>query len=90
MCGHNPILSAGPIMKAAPNAYFAEGMIVFGSPGKGGIAAKGFVLQPPDLRGGSVAYVNAYQDKIRNFLGNLGPGCARSSNGPATATTSRN
>jgi len=61
-------------MKGAPNAYFAEGMIVFGSPGKGGLAAKGFILQPPDLRGSSISYANAYQDKIRNFLGNLGPG----------------
>ena len=61
-------------MKGAPNGYFAEGLIVFGSPGKGGLAAKGFVLQPPDLRGGSVAYVNGYQDKIRSFLAALGPG----------------
>jgi len=61
-------------MKGAPNGYFAEGLIVFGSPDKGGVAAKGFILQPPDLRGGSVAYLNSYQDKIRGFLASLGPG----------------
>ena len=77
-------------MKGAPNAYFAEGMIVFGSPGKGGSAAKGFILQPPDLRGSSISYANAYQDKIRNFLGNLGPGMRAQLQWTwTTATTSR-
>jgi len=48
--------------------------MIFGSPEKGGSAAKGFVLQPPDLRGGSVAHLNGYQDKIRSLLANLGEG----------------
>jgi len=61
-------------MKGAPNGYFAEGLILFGSPEKGGLAAKGFVLQPPDLRGGSIAHLNGYQDKIRTLLANLGEG----------------
>ena len=55
-----------------PNGFFAEGMILFGSLHKGGTAAKGFVLQPPDLRGASVATLNGYQDKIRSLLANLG------------------
>jgi hypothetical protein len=61
-------------MKGAPNGHFAEGLILFGSPEKGGSAAKGYVLQPPDLRGASVAYLNAYQDRIRGFLANLSTG----------------
>ena len=58
----------------APNGYFAEGLILFGALQKGGVAAKGYVLQPPDLRGGSTAHLNAYQDKIRSLLANLGEG----------------
>ncbi len=61
-------------MKAAPNGHFTDGMIVFGALEKGGSAARGYVLQPPDLRGGSVSQLNAYQDKIRAFLSHLGPG----------------
>ncbi|HTQ30426.1 MAG TPA: hypothetical protein VMI53_04395 [Opitutaceae bacterium] len=61
-------------MTAAPNGHFADGLILFGSPEKGGVAAKGYVLQPPDLRGGSVAHLNGYQDKIRGLLANLSAG----------------
>lgn len=48
--------------------------MLFGALEKGGVATKGFVLQPPDLRGGSVAHLNGYQDKIRSLLANLGEG----------------
>jgi hypothetical protein len=58
----------------APNGFFAEGLMLFGALEKGGTAAKGYVLQPPDLRGGSVAHLNNYQDKVRSLLGNLGEG----------------
>jgi type IV secretion system protein TrbE len=58
----------------APNGFFAEGLMVFGPLGKGGIASKGYLLQPPDLRGGSIAHLNAYQDKIRALLSNLSEG----------------
>lgn len=58
----------------APNGFFAEGMLLFGALEKGGTAAKGYVLQPPDLRGASVAALNGYQDKIRTLLANLGEG----------------
>ncbi len=47
-------------------------MIVYGALEKGGSASKGFVMQPSDLRGASVATLNAYQDKIRAFLASLG------------------
>jgi hypothetical protein len=57
---------------AAPNCFFAEGLMLFGSLEKTGLVSKGFVLQPPDLRGGSSAHLNAYQDKIRALLASLG------------------
>ena len=39
----------------APNGYFAGGLMLFGSLEKGGVASKGYVLQPPDLRGAARA-----------------------------------
>lgn len=58
----------------APNGYFADGMLLFGPLEKRGLAAKGFVIRPPDLRGASVTTLNGYQDKIRALLANLGEG----------------
>lgn len=57
-----------------PNGFFADGLVIFGPLNKGGVAAKGFVLRPPDLRGGSIAHLNAFQDKIRAFLNTLADG----------------
>jgi hypothetical protein len=53
----------------APEGRFAGGMLVYGSPKAGGLAAKGFRLEPPDLRGASVARLNAFQDQVRAMLG---------------------
>lgn len=58
----------------APNGYFASGLMIFGPLEKGGIASKGYLLQPPDLRGAGIATLNGYQDKIRGLLANLGEG----------------
>lgn len=58
----------------APNGYFVEGMLLYGSLERGGVVSKGYVLQPPDLRGAHVAMLNSYQDKIRSLLANLGEG----------------
>jgi hypothetical protein len=58
---------------SAPNGYFAGDLILYGSLEKG-VASKGYVLQPPDLRGGTTAQLNAYQDKIRSLLSLLGDG----------------
>lgn len=55
-----------------PNGFFAEGMMVYGLLEKGGMAAKGFILQSTDHRGVSVAHLNACQDRIRNLLALLG------------------
>ena len=56
-----------------PNGFFADDMIVYGALDKGGLATKGFLLQPADQRGASVVQLNGYQDRIRNLLALLGP-----------------
>jgi hypothetical protein len=43
-------------------------MLVFGSPERGGLVAKGFRLEPPDLRGASFEQLNAFQDRGRALL----------------------
>lgn len=58
-------------MSSAPNGYFAGDLILFGSLEKGSLASKGFIIQPPDLRGGRVSFLNEYQEKIRTFLSTL-------------------
>ncbi len=55
-----------------PNGLFADGMLVYGSLGKGSVASKGFLLGPADRRGASIAQLNGYQDKIRSLLALLG------------------
>jgi len=61
------------VRSSPPNGFFADDMIVYGALDKGGLATKGFLLQPADQRGASVAQLNGYQDRIRNLLALLGP-----------------
>jgi hypothetical protein len=58
----------------APNGVFCEGMILYGFPERGAIAAKGFWVEPPDVRGASFAKLNALQDQIRALLALATPG----------------
>jgi len=58
----------------APEARFVDGMLVFGAPERGAVVAKGFLVEPPDLRGASVARLNAFQDQVRALLAGVGPG----------------
>jgi hypothetical protein len=58
----------------APNGVFCDGMILYGFPERGAIAAKGFWIEPPDLRGASFARLNAFQDQIRALLALATPG----------------
>ena len=60
----------------APDGFILPGhdFIVSGSPERGGIAAKGFWLEPPDLRGASFERLNAFQDRVRALLATVGPG----------------
>lgn len=59
---------------SAPDGRFIEGMLVFGSPERGGVVAKGFRLEPPDLRGASFERLNAFQDQVRALLALASPG----------------
>ncbi|HRG54653.1 MAG TPA: hypothetical protein PLG56_01325 [Lacunisphaera sp.] len=58
----------------APDGRFYHGFILFGSPERGGVAAKGFRLEPPDLRGAAAARLNGFQDQVRALLAMVGPG----------------
>lgn len=58
----------------APNGWFVDGLILYGGLERGAIASKGFLLTPPDLRGGSDEQRNAFQDRIVSLLGLIQPG----------------
>lgn len=58
----------------APDARFVEDMLFFGAPERGAVVAKGFLMEPPDLRGASIARLNAFQDQVRGLLAAIGPG----------------
>jgi hypothetical protein len=60
---------AGP-----PEGWFVNDMILFGTPEAGGLVAKGFRLERPDLRGASFERLNAFQDQARSLLVQLSPG----------------
>jgi hypothetical protein len=58
----------------APEGRFVRDMLVFGSPERGGLAARGFRLEPPDLRGASFGRLNAFQEQVRSLLALAVPG----------------
>ncbi len=58
----------------APDGHFVRDMIVFGSPASGGLVARGYRLERPDLRGASFERLNAFQDQVRALLALLSPG----------------
>ncbi|MCB1103396.1 MAG: hypothetical protein H7A44_08540 [Opitutaceae bacterium] len=58
----------------APNGVFSHDLILYGFPEKGGIAAKGFWIVPPDVRGASFDRLNAFQDQVRTLLSLVGTG----------------
>jgi hypothetical protein len=58
----------------APNGMFCDGLLLYGSPERGAIAAKGFWVEPPDGRGASIDRLNALQDQIRALLALVGAG----------------
>jgi len=58
----------------APEGRLVDGLIVYGTPERGGAAAKGFWVEPPDLRGASFERLNAFQDQLRSLLALVGPG----------------
>ena len=58
----------------APDGVFWRDMIVYGFPERGAIVSRGFWIEPPDVRGASVARLNALQDQIRSLLALATPG----------------
>ena len=58
----------------APNGMFCEGLLLFGPPERGAIAAKGFWIEPPDVRGASIARLNGFQSQVRALLAHVTPG----------------
>lgn len=55
----------------APNGFFAHNLIIYGELEKGAIVAKGFFVNPPDLKGASVSFLNSFHDKAKRFLASL-------------------
>ena len=58
----------------APNGMFCDGILLFEAPERGAIAAKGFWVEPPDVRGASIDRLNSFQDQIRSLLALVTPG----------------
>ncbi|MDI1335786.1 MAG: hypothetical protein PSU94_06330 [Lacunisphaera sp.] len=58
----------------APNGMFCDGLLLFGAPERGAIAAKGFWVEPPDVRGASISRLNGFQDQVRALLALVTPG----------------
>lgn len=57
-----------------PQAHFFNSMLVFGSLERGSSVAKGFWVQPADVRGASHLRLNENQDRWRTVLQGTGPG----------------
>ena len=57
---------------SAPNGWFADGLLIFGSLEHGCTVSKGFILETPDLRGASVSIRNEYKRKIQLLINSVG------------------
>jgi hypothetical protein len=57
----------------APNGMFCDGLLLFGAPERGAIAAKGFWVEPPDMRGASIDRLNSVQEQVRALLALITP-----------------
>lgn len=55
------------------DGYYFNGFLIFGDPGKNCYASKGFEIQPPDLRNGSVASLHEFEDRLRRLLTSIRP-----------------
>lgn len=58
----------------APNGFRVDDLLVYGSPERGAIVAKGFQLETTDQRGASITRLNAFQDQVRSLLALVTPG----------------
>lgn len=67
-------ISHGKTHDRAPEGRFVNGFVLYGSPERGGVASKGYRFEPAELRGPSIARLNAFQDQVRAMLALVGPG----------------
>ncbi len=58
----------------APNGVFADDLLLYGSLERGALAARGYGIELPELRGASHERRNAFQEKIRAMLALVTPG----------------
>ncbi|MDP3069647.1 MAG: hypothetical protein Q8N18_05130 [Opitutaceae bacterium] len=58
----------------APNGIFADGILLYGSMERGSLAARGYWIELPELRGASHERRNAFQEKVRAMLSLVTPG----------------
>ena len=54
-------------MKLA-DGHYIKGFLIFGNLDKSGFAAKGFEIQPPDLRNAAIDTLHEFEDKLRRLL----------------------
>lgn len=59
------------IVSSAPNGWLAENLVVYHRIGNGGVVAKGYRIQVPDLRQASESSLLLLNDALRRFLHTL-------------------
>lgn len=55
------------------DGYYINDFLIFGQFDKTGFAAKGFEIQPPDLRNGAISSLHDFEDKLRRLLVTIQP-----------------
>ena len=55
------------------DGYYIQDLVIFGKFDKTGHAAKGFEIQPPDLRNAAVTVLHDFEDKLRRLLVTVRP-----------------
>src|SRR5262245_19474271 len=65
-------LAPNPSMfEPAPDGFFVRDLLVFNHLRRGGVVAKGFVLEAPDLSNSSIPDLNDFQDHVCLLLASL-------------------
>ena len=55
------------------DGHYIQDFLIYGNLDKTGFAAKGFEIQPPDLRNGAIASLHDFEDKLRRILVTIRP-----------------
>jgi hypothetical protein len=59
------------MLEQAPNGFFVRNLIVYGGLDKGGVVAKGYVFEAPDLQNADAGELNGFHDQINLLLASL-------------------